>query len=525
MSGPAGRPRWPGPAALAVAALGGVALAAAALSLSWRMTLDTPYMMFLPYQWQAFGLVPYLDVFDHNAPGGFVIAGLALALGGTSDQALRALDLAWLLATGGLMAAALRRFGALVGAAGALLFAVFYLGLGPLVSFQREFQLLAPLALAIAASAPPAPPTARRALLAGLGLGVAATIKPAVLIALPPLAAWWWRRARLVAPSSALPGDKRAAGLAPRACLAALAGGVALPLVTLGAALAAIGALGPYLEIVRGYYPLYNELSGDNLVLGGREGLAYRLQETAAYLAGKKRWLAFAALGLAAGWRAAASEDDRRLVLTIAGALALGVAYAAALGKFFDYHWLPFHFAAALAGALLLAPPGPGRAPGRLAVAAFVAFAALCFRPSPDVAGQWRGDPVCQPELVRVDALASAIRARLRPGEAVQILDWSNGGIHAALLAGARTATPFYLDLIFYHHVSTPYTQALRARFLAAFDAARPALVVRVAGPPARGPDTVGAWAALEERLGRDYRVAEAQLGYVLYARRTAEAQ
>lgn len=498
--------------AIPLLVLAGAVFYAAYHSLSWRLTLDAPYMMYLPYQWLEYGLAPYRDVFEHNAPGGFLASGLAYALVGVDDLGVRLIDLSWLAVTAFFTAAALRRFGRAAALAASLLFAGYYLNQGPLVSFQREFQMLSFLALAFAAmpdASAQGIATPRRAALVGLGVGVAAAIKPPALLAAPAFIVWLYQ--------STPPAQRRGA-------LAAYTAGLLAPIALLAALLASLGGLGAYLEIMVGYYPLYNELSGENVVLAGFERWTYRASEVWHYLATQKRWLVFALLGLGWGALAAKNAAERRLVGAIAVACALGVAYAAALGKFFDYHWLPCHFAAALAGALLLTGrPAIRRGAGTpLATAAVFAFCGwLTFRASPDVMPQWHGKPISQPELIRVDLLTAALRARAKPGDRVQVLEWTNGGAHAALLAGTRAATPFFQDFMFYHHVSTPYVQTLRARFLRAFDGDPPKLVVRVNGDQRAcfGPDTVGVWDELELRLHRDYRPIDATLGYVIYQR------
>jgi hypothetical protein len=126
------------------------------------------------------------------------------------------------------------------------------------------------------------------------------------------------------------------------------------------------------------------------------------------------------------------------------------------------------------------------------------------------------------PEVRRVDAIVADLQPRLRPGDAVQVLEYGqSGGVHAMVRLGAWPATPFYTDFQFYHHVSTIYIQALRGRFLQAFDAASPRFVLRV-NPGMRsmfGPDTTDRFPALEFRLASRYkRVAHGER-YEVYER------
>jgi hypothetical protein len=104
----------------------------------------------------------------------------------------------------------------------------------------------------------------------------------------------------------------------------------------------------------------------------------------------------------------------------------------------------------------------------------------------------------------------------------VQALDWTAGALEALLRADRQTATRFLYDFPFYHHVSSPYTQQLRSRFIAALNAAAPEVIVEMTkGKPVPvGPGTSTAFPELARVLRENYAVDVQTEYYTLYRRR-----
>lgn len=101
----------------------------------------------------------------------------------------------------------------------------------------------------------------------------------------------------------------------------------------------------------------------------------------------------------------------------------------------------------------------------------------------------------------------------------MQPLDWTGGALHALLSARAAPATSFVYDIQFYHHVSSPYIQELRRRFITELTAARPRFIVEIddaSKPWPEGPDTTHSFPALRSILARDYQVALRGAGYTI---------
>ena len=107
----------------------------------------------------------------------------------------------------------------------------------------------------------------------------------------------------------------------------------------------------------------------------------------------------------------------------------------------------------------------------------------------------------------------------------MQPLDWTGGAVHAMLIARARPATEFIYDFHFYHHVSNPYIQELRRRFLAEMRSAKPRFVIQFTSdvkPWPNGSDTSRQFPELQQYLEANYLPCQKTPDYVLWERKQA---
>ena len=486
----------------------------AALSVQWRVYHDVPILAYLGFLIERFGYVPFRDFFDMNLPGTYLVFAALGRTVGFSDLALRLADLAGLVAVLLATALALRPLGARSAAWASVLFGVLYLHEAPLHGLQRESMLLVPVSLALLALAPRGRNDApRRAAIAGALLGVAATIKPSIAIDLVPVLAYAGTEAWKQTGSR-----RRAAG-----AVAAGVGAFAVPVAALFAYLAAAGALAPFLEMAVHYWPLYAKLGGVHEVIPDDRRLS-QLVTGVRLMGGHGGWFVAAAVSAVLTLRFAdLASSRRRFVWLILGLLLTHLIYPALGGQFWPYHWYPFLYSVACVVALAWVGPAPGAQRGLrwMAPAVAVVAALLMVRPSPALVRQLDGVPVDTPLRSRVEEIANYLEAHLRAGDTVQPLDWTGGAVHAMLIARARLATPFLYDFHFYHHVSTPYVQELRRRFMARLEAAPPRFVIRIETrkPWVQGEDTTRDFPELQRFLAARYAVGLAGDGYDVLVR------
>jgi hypothetical protein len=226
------------------------------LSLAWPMVRDLPILMYVAMLWDRFDLVPHVGFFDMNMLGSYVSYLGIGRLFGYDTASTRHADFAIYVVLAAMTLAAMRYAGWVAGCVAAALFGLIYLQYGPDMSLQREYLMLVPLAAA-AAAATRFDGVHRRmpALLAGLGVGAAMTIKPQAAIAALPISAFlgaeaWLSAERAIATRSAVH------------TLAWMAAGIVAVAALLLAVLAELGALAAFFDIASNYLPLYGDMSG-----------------------------------------------------------------------------------------------------------------------------------------------------------------------------------------------------------------------------------------------------------------------
>jgi len=120
-----------------------------------------------------------------------------------------------------------------------------------------------------------------------------------------------------------------------------------------------------------------------------------------------------------------------------------------------------------------------------------------------------------------VDGIVAELESRLGPGDTVQVLDTTEGGIHALLRLGVTEPSRFVYDFHFFHDVTTPVVRTLRAELVGALRARPPRfIVVFDRGWPAGGAERVETFPELQQLLERAYRPDVTRDGYVIHAKR-----
>lgn len=466
------------------------------LSRGWPLVHDAPLMHYVAWRILE-GAAPYRDLFDMNFPGVYAAHLLLLITLGPGDLAFRAFDVGLLFAVGAGLGTALRCSSAWGGLAASSLFGLYHVAGGPWLAGQRDLLLcvfLAWGAAGVVTTIQAAEGTRVRWLGAtALALGLAVWVKPHAIVLVPVLACWvlWTYR-----------GPSRARALA------AVAAGVALPAVPTLAWLRWTGGLAAFTDIMLGYLiPLYSRLGRNDLF----HEVAVR-DYGIGVLIGLALW---AGLGVAALVRARRWGE----LGVLATGAAYGLAHFVVQGRGWEYHFYPLAlFATALGGAGL----GVAVAEGRRALAVLLVLGlawttgALWTKGQRNLAPAW-----IEKKLVRVGRVSAALRPAVAAGGTVQVLDTTEGGVHALLRLRARQPSRFLYDFPFHHDVSHPYVLRLRAELMDALRTRPPAaVVVFERGWPTGGYEGVAAFPELQGWLLERYRLAEEADGYRLYVGR-----
>jgi hypothetical protein len=490
-----------------------------AASLRWRIEHDSPLLLYMSFLIDRFGYVPYRDFFDMNMLGAFWMNLLVGRLAGYQDLGYRIVDLAMLAVILVCTWLWMRSFNRLAAWASAVLFTFLYTMWGPLVALQREYLLLLPISVGLAIYSATGWKTWMRSLALGLAFGVAATIKPQAAIGLLPFLIFELRESRSQGKPFGIRNlrfykPERFTGWLP------LGLGFVIPLAATFLYLWRANALRSFLDIALNYWPLFTQLNGDQVSLSGVERLRYLINGVLT-LRDYPIWLAPALLGLfSSQYLAALDEAQKRKARLIFWLAVCYVIYTLAGGTFWGYQWIPFgYFLLQLSSLCLLEMPAWLPKMGRNFAAVVLMFTTLVSMNLPDLDQRLATPP--PPRNGRVDLTASFLEQNLQPGDRVQPLDWTGGGIvQAMLIARAQIATRFVNDFHFYHHLSNPYIQGLRKEFIGELKAAPPRFIISYAGgdkPWVSGEDTTREFNSLKSFIERNYRVVLEEDGVTIY--------
>jgi hypothetical protein len=466
--------------------LAGFAVAVAGLawlSLPWPLVHDAPILHYIAWRISE-GQAPYRDLFDMNFPGTYAIHWAVLRLGGAGDFAWRVFDLAALGATAWAIWAFAAPWGRAAAAGGALVFALYHLAGGAWLAGQRDY-LMCPLLIGGALGVARWAEGSRISLVwGGLALGAASTIKPHALLLAVALAV-------LVA------------RVRPRALVFFAASVPAAPVMAV-LWVDALGGLGAWLTLTTDYLvPLYRTLGSP--------------ASWAVY-----RWYAWIPLLLAAAGSVGLAVADRRLTLRH-GIAALGVLYGVAhwlgQGKGWEYHLYPLAaFCALLAWSGLEPALGSGRRAVAIPLAACLAAVLLLLGAKAwevsSASAWWDKERV-------VRALTLELPRWWKPGDTVQVLDTSDGGIQTLLRLRAVQPTRFVYDFPLFQEPASPVTRGFRAELMRDLAARPPRFIVLFrTGWPQGGPERLDRFPELRERLESVYEIRQPRPEYVIYAKR-----
>lgn len=472
-------------------------------SLGWPLIHDAPLFHYVAWLMSQ-GLVPYRDIFDMNLLGVYVLHWALLVTGGGDDLTWRLFDLGWLLATAALLYVFCRPLRGVVGAAGAaLLFVLYHLAGGAWHAGQRDFLLclfLAAGACGIARAWDRG--GSRLALLwGGAALGAGLMVKPYA-------AGLFWLGSAAAGAAAA----RRAGRGALPGAIAVLSGGLVVPALAFGW-LAWRGGFGAFGDTLVGYViPFYSRLGHEPLwtALGG-------------HAHGRTLLALLGALALWGLLVPTAPSFGIRRRLAALGVVA-GALHFALQGKGWEYHLYPVAFflcaLAAPAGGAVVAAGAP-RARELARAVAIVLFAATAM-----VLGA-KGVEAMDAEWIdakarRVASISRDLAPLVSAGGTVQVLDVTEGGIHALYRLGIRQPTRFLYDFHFFHDLSAPRIQALRAELMRGLERGRPAAVVVLRDSwLERGYDRLDRFPELRELLARDYALAVQGDDYRIYAKRS----
>ncbi len=481
--------------------LAALLIAQAAFSLQWPTAHDEAPLFYEAFLMQN-GQVPYKDFFDFQMPGSFIAYYLLGILSGFSALRIRILDLTILAVILIITYFTMRkRFGTSVAFTAPILFGLMYMQGGPALSLQRDYLLVVFISLSIWIGVTDSL-TFNKRLILGLLYGLAAIIKPHAALGLLPFLLFDiadLRQRREFSLTS----------LAKQIILPATIG-FAIPVSLITLYLTITNSLLPFLDIALNYWSLYSQINGAMAITPSAERMAYLLDQFWR-LGGGVLWLIPAAFGIYL-------NRNRQTYLLASLALIYAI-YPVLSGQFFPYHYIPFIYTIILVAALSLKTNHSPFTIHYLSPIILFATVLLTVKPSQTFIRQLEGKDIVI-AADRATQISSFLEKNLEPGDKVQPLDWTGGTLLAMLETRAPIATSYVFDFYFYHHISNPYIQSLRADFMTQLTESRPRFVIEVTAidkPWITGEDTSREFLELRAYLVEHYSVTMEKEDYVIY--------
>jgi hypothetical protein len=474
------------------------------LSFGWRVRGDSVYIHYLAYLINEHDFVPYRDLFEINMPGTYLFHIAIGKLFGYSDYALRMVNIAWLTATFVVTWFIMKSFGRVTAFASCLLFGIIHLGFGPDMSLQRDFIAILPIAIAILIIIQRKPNHSVNFInfLLGLLFAIVALIKPYHAIGLPVLIVY-----------NCIYDSNESVKTLLKSCIVggifALFGFILILIIPF-IWLWRIGALQAFLDIFSSYTPLYAQISGDLKV---RDTFSHIMYTLYSYTNFKKLGILLMAsfFGVYLVLTKSLSVATKRLSILL---LLLSILYAisAAIGgKLWSYHLMPYIYFVSLSAAIVLYSPTLFANIYRLNILPLLVFIVVStpivqYSVSKQIFVEWK-TPYELSKDIRRDEIAEYLNAHMLPTDKVQPLSWAGGTMEAMLASKAIPANLYITDFQFYHHVSTPYIQNLRADFISKLEAEKPRFIVDVSAyRQISGLDTSYEFPQLKEFIKQNYK-------------------
>jgi|CXWL01.1.fsa_nt_gi hypothetical protein len=469
----------------------------AVFSLRWPIAHDEAPLFYEAFLMQSEGRIPYRDIFDFQMPGSYAAYHLLGIFSSFSAFRIRILDLLILAALIFITFQAMRRFGKTPALAAGILFGLKYLQGGPSLSLQREYLLLVFIALSLLIGMRDSL-TPKHRLSLGILFGLSAVIKPHAALGLLPFLLFdiadIRQRSNISLPKAAW------TSILPAAI------GFLIPVSLVIAWLAINNALSPFLTIALNYWPLYSQINGQMEITPTAERISFLLNQIWR-LGGSGLWLIPAAFGIYI-------NQNKQTYLISSLALCYAI-YPALSGQFFPYHYIPFVYIIILLASLIFSFQ-----PSAFSFQLFALILLLfLIRPSQTFIRQLQGKPIATASD-RAEEITRFLEENLEAGQTVQPLDWTGGALLAMLETRTPIATPYVFDFYFYHHISNPYIQSLRANFMNELQTSSPRYIIEVTSidkPWVSGENTTREFPELRAFLNEYYSVTMDRNDYIIY--------
>ncbi|MBX7255212.1 MAG: hypothetical protein K1Y02_02530 [Candidatus Hydrogenedentes bacterium] len=481
-------------------------------SLDWDTVIDVPVFLYTGFLMDHFNMVPVRDFFTYNLLTTHEVFRWLYHFFGSSNRGMRIADTSILVVILPLMARMLVPFGRRAVWIGAIGFGLLHIRYGALSYLQRDYLALVPLSLMVlSATAWFGAKQRLRWILSGFFCGALVTIKPHLIVGGMVIYLYM-----IMDRDSEEPLNWRQWGSRGLSIFFYFSLGGCLPLLWMAAYFAYYGVLGEFVRTIVEFFPLHADISGRRSVFEPGERLPYLVYMTLLVTPWGDFQLAVGAVTGVALFLFLPGFDkrERRFGNLMLALLIVYLLYPCLAGRFYEHHYYPFRFFAC-AWLAFCFRKWPSGTPVRVnvfsrAVSAYIIVSlfysdpSLMFKPVQTLPSSIAPEP-------RTKRIATWLERRLQPGDTIQPIEWGFCGIiHAALLTEAKVATDIIWAEGLFHHLSNPFIQDLRKKFIQDLTENKPRFVIRskMDWDYMSGRDCSQDFEELDALLKRDYFLA-----------------
>jgi hypothetical protein len=442
---------------------------------------EAAVLHYLAWMIDVQGAIPYKDVFETAFPGSLLFH---LGIGyffGYDDNAFRLVDVGWLAILMWVTWRIMRRIDPAVAWITALGFGSLYFKAGAAMTLQRDYVGILPVALGMLLVLQNQWRASMRAALLGVCYGIAASMKPHLVVGAPVM---FWLLCCYI--DKQKPLDLKHLATITALCVNGFIVGFGISILWLWYR----GAMPAFIDMLFHYMPLYLDLDG--FVNTHQGWQAQLLGYLAVLLSFTLGWRSLVWLAIWQGFVSVRHQtEQKRLLITLTILVVVYAAYPFPANKFYHYHWMPFkYFSMLLAGFLLL--PALGKSGESLFRRLFCGLAYLFF-----IWGVAYPPPGQMKENIEVwlrngyekntsagDEIGHYLREHALEGDVVQPLDTGGQALRAMLQSRTVMATPYstYQDL--FHHFDDPFIVNMRQFFWQGLTSNRPRYIINTYTTP-----------------------------------------
>ena len=469
----------------------------------------TFYVAFLADEYHK---LPYKEIFDMNLPGTYLIHIIIGKIFGYGDLGIRLADICILSGISALTFSFVKKFSSKSAVISIVVFALLYLLKRPYTIMQREYFIVAVLAVILYINF--SYPSREKVItfITGFLIGICFTIKPHATVLIPAFILYKIIDLKFIERRNDYIKDVLKYFLL-------MLSGYIIPVAIMLLWLIWSGTLHSFWDMMRNYFPLYADLNNTHYVVTGFQRYTYILNEFLKFNE-KPLFLVSGVLGAyLVLFRLNIGKADKKKVLLLVILTIIFAVYTTLSGQYWPHHWLPCTYLVSILASFCFIKSDSFKRE-KYFVLFFLCVAVLSlFVPYKGFLSQLKGKDVDVEQQQRVNQISDYVIKNAGPNDRIQLLDWMGGTGEAMLKARKDAATRYVYDFYFYHHVSTPYIINLRKDFMQELTQNPPKFIIKILDmrPIPRGFDTAESFPEMDKYIEDNYTVDLKGSGYLIY--------